>query len=46
MTGNNLKKKQFNSVIEVEEYGTKNKIKLVVYQNLVLDVSEFKHPGP
>ena len=28
------------------EFGSKNNLKLVVYTNLVLDVGDFKHPGP
>ena len=28
------------------EYGEKSNIKLVIYENLVLDVTDFKHPGP
>ena len=41
-----IKKTRFETVNEVAKYGTKNNLKLVVYTNLVLDVGEFKHPGP
>ena len=36
----------FRSVDEVQDFCKRNRISFVIYNEMVLDVSQFKHPGP